>query len=439
MRNPFRRSRGQVGGRSALIEALKRRSGAYTMEIPDTGTGHYIFDPASSCSIHGRRLEAWCDVLDFDVAREELHWHCLTLSQLGGDAEDIRQMGEQLIRGRQEKRIAERELSLEANMATVEGNVKSAPARTAAERAETEQAGERESALREDAEREGEKLDALRRRFNALPRRARVEIKLRVVLGVSVSFTIFDVGVMGGAFQLIPGDEVWKIILTIGVALAPISTAIAIAQWLSAAELPIREGVKATRLAIAAGALGIIGIGLIVLFRAAATGEPPLPTKAYLFLAFLQSALAIAEAMIYTVYFDSKVGSALRDRIKAFEADIVRIEQQADSEHQRARSAQARIGEIEIGAEREESKLRREPKQLVEIRNEEEGEGVVLQAIVEHAIQEGRRADQRAAERRMAEREQGDKPLSSLGPLPWVTAALAVALVAMFIAGGPSL
>jgi hypothetical protein len=439
MRNPFRGKRSPTSGRSGSIELLGRRRGAYTVEIPEVGTGHYIFDPSDSCTVHSRRLEAWCDVVDFDTARDELHWHCMTLSQLNGNPEDIRKMGQRLIEGRQEKRIAEREIALEAEMAKVEGGVKSAPARAQAERDEVKQAEAREQELRHDAELEDRKLDALREQFNSLPRRARVEIQLRVVFAVSVSFTIFDVGVMGSAFQLIPGETIWKIILTIGVALAPISIAIGIAQWLSAAELSIREGVKATRLALVAGSLAIIGIGLIVLFRAAATGEAPLPFQAYLFLAFIQSALGIAEAMIYTVYFDSKVGSAMRERIEAAERDIDEIDTQAVAEHRRARTAQSRIGEIETNAERDESTLGREKKRLTDFRSEEEGASVVLEAIVEHAIQEGVQAARRAEERKRAEAE-GDameRPVWDLRG--WLSGAMAAIIVILLITGGPSI
>ena len=178
-----------------------------------------------------------------------------------------------------------------------------------------------------------------------------MQVGFKGVLGVSVSFTVFDVGVMGTAFHLIPGDLSWKIVLTFGVALAPISTAIGIAQWLSAAEASIREGVKATWLAFAAGLLAIIGIGLIVLFRAAATGDPPLPAHAYAFLAFIQSALAMAEAMIYTVYFDGKVGAALLERIAVAEGEIKELETAEAGERENAQRAEARIGEIETAAE----------------------------------------------------------------------------------------
>ena len=99
MKNPFRRDLGG-GGRSSLIERLGRRRGAYTIEIPEVGTGHYIFDPSDSCSVHSKRLEAWCDVEDFDAAREELHWHCMTLSQLGGEPERIPRDGDEADRGK---------------------------------------------------------------------------------------------------------------------------------------------------------------------------------------------------------------------------------------------------------------------------------------------------------------------------------------------------
>jgi hypothetical protein len=438
MWNPFRPSPDQAAGRSGPIELLRRRRGAYTIEMPTVGTGHYVFDPSDSCSIHSRRLEAWCDVFDFDTAREELHWHCMTLSQLEGDSEDIRKMGGQLIEGRQEKRIAQREIALEAEMATVEGTIKSMPGRVRTEREEVEQANEREQALRREAESRDRKLDELRQRFNSLPRRARVEIKFRLVLAVSISFTVFDVGVMGSAFELIPGATAWKVILTLGVALAPISVAIGIAQWFSAAELPIREGVKATRLAIVAGTLCIIGIGLIVLFRAAATGDPPLPAKAYAFLAFIQSALAIAEAMIYTVYFDSKVGTALRERIVDAETAIDKIGEEAVAEHGRARAAHSRIGSIEMDAEQAGSKLQRETKQLGDIRKEEEGLATVLEAIVEHAIQEGVQAARRARERRD---EEAEAKVADGNASPdmrkWVAGATAAIVLALIATGSP--
>jgi hypothetical protein len=429
MRNPFRRRTDEPHGHASLLDSRGRRSGAYTVEIPDVGAGHYVFDPSDSCSVHSRRLEAWCDVRDFDTARDELHWHCMILSQLGIGAEQIREMATRLVQSREKNLAAEREIVLEAEMAKAEGTSRSAPARAQGEREERLQAEERERELRKEADAQGDKVDGLRERFDALPRRARVPITFTLVLSVSVSFTIFDVGVLGSAFELIPGDWYWKIILTAGVALAPLSTAIGIAQWLSAAELPIREGVKATRLALTAGALCIIGIGLIVLFRAAATGDPPLPWSAYAFLAFIQSALAMAETMIYTVYFDSKIGAALQKRIEMAEDAVATIDGRAITEHRRAVSAQSRVGEIEREAEKAKSTVERTEPELEKIRASFDGEGGMLMGIVESAILEGVVAAKRAEERK---RREAEEPEVEEELRPWHAGAITAGAMSLF-------
>jgi hypothetical protein len=400
----FFKRRKRPAADSSLLEPRGRRSGAYTVEVPDVGAGHYLFDPSDSCSIHGNRLEAWCDVDDFATARDELHWHCMLLSQFGAEAEPIRQMADQLIESRQQKLAANSEQVLESKMATHEGEADSAPARVIGEREEREQAEERERELRKEAEQATSKIDGLHERFDELPTRFRVKIERKWLATATISLTVFDVGVLGNAFELLPGELVWKIILTIGVALAPLSVAIGIAKWISAAELPIREGVKATRLAMLAGFLCLIGIGLIVLFRMAASGTPPLPWNAYLFLAFIQSALAIAETMLYTVYFDSKVGQALLDRIRAAEEEAEAIDSRAVTEHRRATSAQSRIGTIEHQAAKARAELNRSEPELMKIRSGIQGEAGVLKGIVESAILEGV-----VAARRVKEREQREK------------------------------
>lgn len=405
MRNPLRR-KPKGGGRASLLETLSRRKGAYTVEMPDEGAGHYVYDPSDSCSIHSHRLEAWCNVEDAATARDELHWHCMMLSQLGIGAEPIHQMADQLIESRQQKLAADRESMLESRLAAHEGEADSASDRTQGEKEERVQAEEREQELRNEAEAAHSKVDALRQKFDELPRRERVPIHFRLVATVSISFTIFDVGVLGNAFEFLPGQIVWKIVLTAGVALAPVSTAIGIAQWLSAAELPIREGVKATRLALVAGVLCIIGIGLIVLFRMAASGTPPLPWNAYLFLAFIQSALAMAETMLYTVYFDSKVGRALLKRIETAEEDAAAVDSRALSEHGRATAAQKRVAKIEQGAAHARSELKRAEPEQAKIRSSVEGEAGMLKGIVEAAILEGVVAAQRADERKKREKEE---------------------------------
>jgi hypothetical protein len=425
MWNPFKK-RLFSSGRSSLLEPRGRRGGAYTVEIPDVGAGHYLFDPSDPCSIHSKRLEAWCDVEDPDTARDELHWHCMLLSQFETGEERIRNMANQLIQSREQKIIANREATLESKIAAREGAADSAPARVQGEREEREQAEERERELRKEANEKGGMLEQLRQKFDELPRRERVGIKFRLVVTVSISFTIFDVGVLGNAFELLPGAEHWKWILTAGVALAPLSIAIGIAQWLSAAELDIREGVKATRLAFVAGLLCIIGIGLIVLFRVAASGEPPLPWNAYLFLAFIQSALAMAETMLYTVYFDSKVGRALQERIEAAEEEIEAIDSRAISEHRRATAVQGKIGTIEKQAAEARSEVKRAPAEMEKIQSGIEGEAGVLRGIVESAILEGIVAAQRVREREAREeRERKAAKEKGFGfGLGWGAAAL---------------
>jgi hypothetical protein len=328
----------------------------------------------------------------------------MLLSQFGADAESIRQMANGLIESRQQKLSANREQKLESTLALHEGEAESAEARKVGEREERQQAEERERERRKEAEEANTKVDELYKKFDALDRRFRVPIKFRLVFAVSISFTIFDVGVLGNAFELLPGETIWKIILTIGVALAPLSTAVGIAKWMSAAELSLREGIKATRLAMLAGALCLIGIGLIVLFRMAASGTPPLPWNAYLFLAFIQSALAISETLLYTVYFDSKVGQALLARIHAAEKEVQVIDSSSVIEHERAKAAQARIGTIERKAAEARAELNRTEPELAKIRSSASGEAGVLKGIVESAILEGVVAAQRVKERE--EREQ---------------------------------
>jgi hypothetical protein len=428
MRNFFRRRLDRWRGHTAMLDAEGGRKGAYTVEIPEIGAGHYVFDPSDSCGIHSRRLEAWCDIEDPAIARDELHWHCMMLSQLGIGEEPIRRMADQLIENRGKKLAADREFALERELAAVAGTVNSAPDRVDGEREERAQAEAREGELKDRARRKGEMIEKIRERFESLPRRERVPIGRTLVYSVSVSFTIFDVGVLGNAFELLAGEWYWKVVLTAGVALAPLSTAIGLAQWMSAAELPVREGVKATRLAILAGSLCIIGIGLIVLFRAAASGEPPLPWSAYLFLAFIQSALAIAETMIYVVYFDSRVGAALLKRIQAGEEELAQIDRQSQAAHQRGVSAQERIGAIELEAKEAESRLlRREPQQQ-NIQDSFEGDAGILKGIVDAAILEGVVAAQRAEERKRRE-EQERKKAPDSAPERWLVGLMGVVIL----------
>lgn len=410
-----------------------RRSGTYTLELPDEGVGHYLLDRSDSCSIHSKRLEAWCDVDDINVARDELHWHCLMLSWGGADPEQIRQMASGLIESRKQKLAAKQEASIEAEVALKEGVANSASARADGEREERQQAEGRERDLRAEAAAKDDKAQRLRERFDDLPRRARVPIRFRLVIFVSVSFTIFDIGIFGNALSYISGDWYWKWILIAGVALAPLSTAIGIAQWISAAELPIRKGTKATAFAITAGAVCIIGVGMILLFRRAAAGEPPLPWDAYLFLGFLQSALAMAETMLYTVYFDSKIGAALLERIKAAEKSIETIDNRAVSEHSRAVEAQSRIGAIFRKAEDARSQVQRTGPRLEQARSLYEGEAGELSGIVDAAILEGAVAARQAEERRKRE---GHEPAEDPPSLPWTAGAAATAMVVMIFAAG---
>lgn len=436
MRNPFRKRR-KGSGRTNLLEALSRRKGAYTVEIPDEGAGHYVYDPNDPCSIHSHRLEAWCNVENTDTARDELHWHCMMLSQLGIEAQPIREMADRLIDSREQKLGADQERELEEGLAKQAGIANSASKRVQGEREEREQAEQRERELRKEAELAQSKVEHLRGEFDELPRRERVSIRFRLVIAVSISFTIFDVGVLGNAFELLPGQLIWKIILTAGVALAPLSIAIGIAQWLSAAELSIREGVKATRLALVAGALCIIGIGLIVLFRMAASGTPPLPWNAYLFLAFIQSALAMAETMLYTVYFDSKVGRALQERIEAAEEEVEAIDSRAIAEHRRAAGTQTSIGKIEQGAAEAQSELDRAEGERASIRNSAEGEAGILKGIVESAILEGVVAAKRAEERKRREKEEREREEGFNPGLAWGSATvLGITIFVLGIAAG---
>lgn len=431
MRNPFRRWAKAAGGRGGLLHLRYRSSGAYTVETPDIGTGHYLFDPGADCEIHSRRLEPWCDIDAEDTAREELHWHSLMLSELGTAPEDVRSTGGQMIAGRRDRRVAERRGEHELKMSKLEGSIETLPGRLTAAEEAAEQTTRREKDLREQAERARDERRAEQVRHDNLPPRAWLSVTLRLTVSVSIGFFVFDLGLVGAAFELLSGGIQWKIPLAIGVSLAPLSTAIGIAAWLSAAEHPVRKGKAAGRLALVAGGVAIVGLLLVTFFRAAVLNEEIVGWPEFSFLSFMQIGLAMAETMLYTVYFDGKVGEALRRGIKELTERIEQLEQEADRQADRRQRATQLAKELERETAGERALLRREDALLSELSHAEDGAADVLRSVVDSAILEGEVA------RKRRELRDDEKQIQHE---PWLAggvayAALAIAVLALTLNG----
>lgn len=431
MRNPFRRTRGAAPARAGHLDS-RLRSGAYTVEIPDIGAGHYVYDPRSDCPIHSERLEPWCDVDAEDVAREELHWHSRLLSEHGIPADSIRESGEKVISGRRSRRIASLRSNHEAEMANLEGAVKTVETRINGEREKVADAERREQEIRTRAEAVRREVKEKQLEHDQLPRRARITVTLQLTITLSVSLFLFDVGIIGGAFELISGELVWKIVLAIGVALAPLSTAIGLAVWLSAAEHRVRKDRAAGILALVAAVIAIIGLLLIVPFRTAAGGDTVIPPLAFYFLAFIQVGLGMAETMLYTVYFDSKVGVAMRKQIVEMGERVGRLEGLAEREVGRKQTAEDRIKQIEREAAEQHALLDREENLLSGLPAKEDGVAEILRGVVDSAILEGEMGRQRRDLRDLDSASGNPEVMPGSGI---AYASLAVASLAVLFAG----
>jgi peptidoglycan hydrolase CwlO-like protein len=425
MWNPFRRRDRAEGGRVGLLNSF-RRGGAYTIETPDIGAGHYLFDPGANCDIHGNRLEAWCDIDDEGRAREELHWHSLMLSEAEIDPEQIRKTTNGMIQGRLERRAAERKAEHETRMSKLEGSAESLDRQVAARQEAAAVAARHEETQRREAEVAREERAAKRQRYEELPRRSWVSVTLTLTVSVSVSFFVFDLGLIGAAFELISGAPQWKATMALGVALAPLSTAIGIAAWLSASEHPVREGKGAGRLALVTGLVAIAGLLLVTVFRAAVLNEEVLGAFELSFLSLMQVGLAMAETMLYTVYFDSKLGRDLKREIEALEEQAEKLERAADVQARNRVGADEQAAGLERQVAADRALLRRESALHEEIESAENGVAGILRGVVETAILEGE-----MARKRKERRPQHSEPAPRRTAAGVAYAALGVAFLAL--------
>jgi hypothetical protein len=380
-------------------------AGIYTRETPPTGAGHYLYDPDADCAIHSTRPEAFCDIADEAVAREEIHGHAENHSQLGIDPGPIRTSTDQLIDGRRDQNVARAQGQLERDMAQREGDVESAPEQAKERR---EQAGEhqqqgQEYVERADDERRG--ADELRQRHRRLDRRYRIAPSKALIAAKAAAVVAFDLGVIVAAFGLIPGSLFSKVLLAIGVSVAPLAISIGLAAWLSAANHGIRHGAAAGRYALIAAVFAGLGILLMIPFRVAVFGDSVVTPLAFSFLSVLQLALIMSETASWMVWFDAKVGRALEAQIAAREAAAERWQRLAIGQFNQARKALADAGEVERDAARSRALLRREEPLRREIAGAEEGSALLLKGVRDNAVLEGIAAGNRAAERREAEGE----------------------------------
>jgi hypothetical protein len=388
--------------------------GTYSREYPEHGVGHYVYDPSSTCPVHGTRLEACCDVEPEHNAREELHGHAQALSQHGIGIEPIREATDQVVYGRRTRRVAKGNTALEEEMARREGDIESAPELIEAKRGEAERA-------REDAEKLTKKGDAVRvkveelgDRHDRLDRRYRISPSKALMVAKAIGVVLFDLGVVITAFSLIPGPIASKILLAIGLAFAPLVASIGLASWLSAANHSVRFGRAAGRYALIVAGAGVLGLLLMIPFRAAAFSDDVIPPLALSFLSVVQVGLIMAETASWIVWFDAKVGRQLERRITDFRAEAERLDALAAASLRTADAALAAIAEIERQVARNRATLRREEPLRREIPEIEDGEAQILKGVRDLGSQEGVAANHREAERRARE---GDVPLSSPGGL----------------------
>ena len=390
-------------------------AGIYTRDTPPSGAGHYVHDPSSGCSIHSLRPEAFCDIADEAVAREELHGHAENHSQLGIEPEPIRTSTDQLIEGRREQNTANGRLDLERNMAGLEGDVESAPDRAAALRESASAAQLQALEYDERADDQSRLVDELRHRHRRLDRRYRIAPSMALIGAKAAAVIAYDLGVVVTALGLIPGSLFSKILLAIGLSVAPLGISIGLAAWLSAANHRIRFGDAAGRYALIAALIGGCGLLLMIPFRAAAFGDQVIAPLAFSFLSVVQIALVMSETASWMVWFDSKVGRALEQQITAQEAEVEKWRRKAAGEVSLAKKALLDAEEVERQAARNRALLRREEPLRREITNAEQGSATLLKGVRDNAILEGIAAGNRDTERREREGEAGPSPRIPIG------------------------
>jgi hypothetical protein len=380
-------------------------SGIYSRETSSGGAGHYVHDPSSVCVIHSRRPEAFCDLDDEAVAREEVHGHAENYSQLGIEPAPIRASTDQLIEGRREKNVSRGQVDLEREMANREGDVERAPDRAEALRGSASVAREQAQEYVERADDERRVADEHRHRHRRLERRYRIAPSKKLIAFKASAVVAFDLGVVVAAFGLIPGSLFSKVLLATGVSVAPLAISIGLAAWLSAANHRIRFGAAAGRYALIAALVAALGLLLMIPFRAAAFSDEVIPPLAFGFLSVLQVALVMSEAASWMVWFDAKVGRALEEQIREREARADKWQRLADAEAMQAKKAIEAVEEVEREAARSRALLRREEPLRRGITNGEGGSALILKGVRDNAILEGVAAGNRDAERREAEGE----------------------------------
>jgi hypothetical protein len=409
LRRRSRERRLQDGGMSSA----HGDGGVYTREIPPRGAGHYILDPTSSCEIHSRRLEAFCDIDKEATARDEIHGHAENLSRLAIDPESIRTSTEPLIDGRLERRIAQGRLDLEREMAALEGDVESAQQRTESQITNSAHARDRARELTDRADRKRLEAAEMRHRHQQLDRRYRISPSKDLITAKAIAVILYDLSAVVMAFDLIPGTLLTKGLLALGLAFAPLVAAIGIASWLSAANHPVRFGRAAGRYALIVAIVGGLGLLLMIPFRVAALGDNVIAPLAFSFLSVIQVALIMSETASWMVWFDARIGRTLEARIDELEREANTLQRSAESEGEKADKALSTAEEIERHAARSRALLRREEPLRREIEPAESGTAQTLKGIRDTAIEEGRAGINRDNQQRARE---GDLPFDS--PVP---------------------
>lgn len=390
-------------------------AGIYTRSTPPSGAGHYVYDPSSDCSVHSQRPEAFCDIADEAIAREEIHGHAENHSQLGIDPEPIRTSTDQLIEGRRAQNVANGRMGLERDMAQLEGDVESAPNRAEAFRTSAAAALQKAQEYGERADDQRRLADELRHRHRRLDRRYRIAPSKGLTAAKAGAVILYDLGVVVAAFGLIPGSFFSKVLLAIGLSLAPLAISIGLATWLSASNHRVRFGDAAGRYALITALIGGFGLLLMIPFRAAAFGDEVIAPLAFSFLSVVQIALVMSETASWMVFFDAKVGRALEKQIAEREAKAQKWDRLAAGESDLAKKALSDAEEVERQAARDRALLRREEPLRREIDSVEQGAETLLKGVRDNAILEGIAAVNREVERREREGEAGPAPRMPIG------------------------
>lgn len=390
-------------------------AGIYARDTSPSGAGHYVYDSTADCSTHSRRPEAFCDISDEAVAREELHGHAENHSRLGIEPDPIRTSTDLLIEGRREKNVSGGHADLERDMAQLEGDIETAPDRAEALRKSASAAQQQAEGYEERADEERRLADKLRQFHRRLHRRYRIAPSKALIVAKAGAVFAYDLGVVVAVFGLIPGSLLGKILLAIGVSLAPLVIAIGLAAWLSAANHRVRFGAAAGRYALIAALFGGAGLLLMIPFRSATLGDDVIGPLAFSFLSVVQIALIMSETASWIVWFDAKVGRALEDQIAARDAQAEHWQRLAVGELARARKALEGAEEVERDAARSRALLRREEPLRRGISNSEEGSAMLLKGVRDAAIQEGVAAGNLEAERLESEGEAAPPRRSPVG------------------------